>query len=186
MKAGHSKLDGYGATLPARKLSPRLPTVVAPLPPPPAWLLCAHTYVLLPTAEPPQIPASQDGAQESRAVDIPAAAPPLPSPSPCEKLHGLIPRPDPLLNRLAADPPPLSPAYTAPLVSTSTAPAISWLSEPLPPACKVGKTLLLDGFKLSSMAVLCLLGFEWGKNTSHRKWHYKTRGYWRKSNVVLL
>jgi len=43
MKAGHSKLDGYRATLPAMRPSPRLPTVVAPLPPPPSSLVCAHT-----------------------------------------------------------------------------------------------------------------------------------------------
>ena len=34
MKAGHSKLDGYSATLPARRPFPRLPAVLAPLPPP--------------------------------------------------------------------------------------------------------------------------------------------------------
>ena len=88
-----------------------------------------------------------------------------------EKPHGLIPRPEHLLNRLAADPPPLSPASTVPLAVTSTAPAISWLSEPLPPACKAGQTLLLDASKLSSMAVPYLLSFGWGKNTSHRKWY---------------
>jgi hypothetical protein len=87
-----------------------------------------------------------------------------------------LPRPDPLLNRLAAAPPPLSPASIAPLAVTSPAPAISWLSEPLPPACKAGRTLLLDASKLSSMAVLYLLGFGWGqkykiKNTSHKKWY---------------
>ena len=56
MKAGHSKLDGCSATLLAMRPSPRLPTVVAPLPPLPSSLLCSHTYALLPTAEPPQIP----------------------------------------------------------------------------------------------------------------------------------
>jgi len=60
MKAGHSKLDGYGATLPAMRPSSRLPTVVAPPPLLPSSLLCAHTVALLPTAEPPQIPALQD------------------------------------------------------------------------------------------------------------------------------
>jgi hypothetical protein len=97
--------------------------------------------------------------------------PPLPPPSPWEKPHGPIPRPAPLLNRLAAEPPSLSPTSIAPLAAAPTAPAISWLSEPLPPACKAGKTFLLDAFKLSSMAVLYLLGFGWGKNTSHGKWH---------------
>jgi len=93
--------------------------------------------------------------------------PPLPPPSPCQKPHGPIPRPCPLprseylLNRLTADPSPLSPASIAPLAAAPTAPAISWLSEYLPPACKAGKTPLLDGFKLSSMAVLCLLGSGW-------------------------
>ena len=76
-----------------------------------------------------------------------------------------LPRPDPLLNRLAAEPPSLSPASIAPLAAAPTAPAISWLSEYLPPACKAGKTPLLDGFKLSSMAVLCLLSLGGGKNT---------------------
>ena len=58
----------------------------------------------------------------------------------------------------ALRPPPLSPASIAPLVSTSTTPAISWLSESLPLACKA---LLLDAFKLSSMAVPYLLSFGW-------------------------
>jgi hypothetical protein len=40
---------------------------------------------------------------------------------------------------------------------------------------KAGKTLLLNAFKLSSMAVPYLLDFGWGKNTSHRKW-YKPLG----------
>jgi hypothetical protein len=161
MKAGHSKLDGYGATLPAMRPFPRLPTVMAPLPPPPSSLLCAHTYVPPPTAEPPQIPAPQDCAQANRAADIPAAAPSLPSPSPCEKLHGPIPRPCTPAESACGCPPSLSPASIAPLVSTSTTPAISWLSEHLPPACKAGKTLLLDASKLSSMAVPYLLSFGW-------------------------
>jgi hypothetical protein len=70
-----------------------------------------------------------------------------------------LPRPDPLLNRLAAEPPSLSPTSIAPLAAALTAPAISWLSEPLLPACKAGKTLLLDAFKLFSIAVLYLLSF---------------------------
>ena len=49
MKAGHSKLDGYSATLPATRPSPRLSNVVAPLPfavlaPPPARLLIALLF----------------------------------------------------------------------------------------------------------------------------------------------
>jgi hypothetical protein len=70
-----------------------------------------------------------------------------------------LPRPEYLLNRLAADPPPLSPTSIAPLAAASTAPVISWLSEPLLPACKAGKTLPLDASKPFSMAVLYLLGF---------------------------
>ena len=64
-----------------------------------------------------------------------------------------------LLNRLAAEPPPLSPTYIAPLATAPTPPAISWPSDHLPPACKAGKTLLLDAFKLSSMAVSYLLSY---------------------------
>jgi hypothetical protein len=60
-------------------------------------------------------------------------------------------------------PPPLSPASIAPLAAASTVPVISWLSEPLSPACKAGKTLLLDASKLSSMAVLYLPSFGWGE-----------------------
>ena len=129
--------------------SPRLPIVIAPPPMSPSSLLCAHAVALLHTAEPRQSPLRR--TQERRA------APPLPPPSPWEKQHGPIPRPAPLLNRLTAAPPPLSPASIAPLAAAPTAPAVSWLSEPLPPACKAGKTLLLDAFKLSSMAVLYLL-----------------------------
>jgi len=57
---------------------------------------------------------------------------------------------------------PLSPASIAPLAVTSTAPAISWLSEHLPSACKADKTLLLNAFKLFAMAVPYLLSFGWG------------------------
>ncbi len=76
----------------------------------------------------------------------------------------------------APPPPALSLASIAPLVSTSTGPAISWLSEHLSPACKAGKTLLQDAFKLSSIAVPYLFSFGWGqrykiKNSSHRKWY---------------
>jgi len=97
---------------------------------------------------------------------------PLPPPSPWEKPHGpmprpcSLPRPDPLLNRLVAEPPSLSPTSIAPLAAAPTAPAISWLSETLPPACKAGKTLLLDAFKLSSMAVSYLLSF--GRGRRHK------------------
>jgi hypothetical protein len=56
MKAGHSKLDGCSATLPARRPSPRLPTLATPLPPPPSSLLCARTVALLPTAHLLQYP----------------------------------------------------------------------------------------------------------------------------------
>jgi len=140
MKAGHSKLDGYSATLPAVRPSPRLPTAATPLPPPSPW----------------------------------------------EKPHGPLPRPTPLLNRLATDPPPLSPASTVPLAVTSTAPAISWLSEPLPPACKAGKTLLLDASKLSSMAVPYLLSFGWGKNTSHRKRYKRPLPIMRKQPLIFI
>jgi len=109
--------------------------------------------------------------------------PPLPPPSPYEKPHGplprpcSLPRPDPLLNRLAAEPPSLSPTSIAPLAAAPAAPAISWLSEHLPPACKAGKTPLLDAFKLSSMAVgRAIPTWLWvgHKNTSHRKWYNST------------
>ena len=92
-------------------------------------------------------------------------------------LHAcLLPRPEHLLSRLAAEPPPLSPASIAPLAVTSIAPAISWVYEHLPPACRAGKMLLLDAFKLSSMAAPYLLSFGWGQrykieNTSHKKWY---------------
>ena len=56
----------------------------------------------------------------------------------------------------ALRPPSLSPASIAPLAAAPTAPAISWLSESLPLACKA---LLLDAFKLSSMAVPYLISF---------------------------
>ena len=115
MKARHGKLDGYRATLPAMRPFSRLPTVLAPLPPPPSSLLCSHTYALLPTAEPPQIPAPQDGAQANRAADRSASTRPPPPPSPCEKPHGLIPRPAPLLNRLAAAPHLFHPFPSLPL-----------------------------------------------------------------------
>jgi len=80
------------------------------------------------------------------------------------------PRPDPLLSRLAAEPPPPSPASIAPLAVTSTAPTIPWLSEPLSP-------LLMKPVKHFCWVLLgylpYLLSFGWGKNTSHRKWYYE-------------
>jgi len=60
MKAEHSKLDGYRATLPAMRPSPQPPTLAAPPPLLPSSPLCAHIVALLPTAEPLQIPAPQD------------------------------------------------------------------------------------------------------------------------------
>jgi hypothetical protein len=82
-------------------------------------------------------------------------------------------RPSPRLPTVVAPlpPPALSPASNAPLAAAPAAPAISWLSEHLPPACRAGKTLLLDAFKLSSRAVPYLLSLGRGKNTSHRKWY---------------
>ena len=62
----------------------------------------------------------------------------------------------------ALSPLSLSSASIAPLAAAPTAPAISWLSEPLTPTCKAGKTLLLNASKLSTMAVPYLLGFRWG------------------------
>jgi len=83
---------------------------------------------------------------------------------PYHALHACLPpRPEHLLSRLAAEPPPLSSASITPLAITSTAPAIFWLSEHLPPACRAGKTPLLDAFKLSSMAAPYLLSFGWGQ-----------------------
>jgi hypothetical protein len=83
---------------------------------------------------------------------------------PYHALHScLLPHPEHLLNRLAAEPPPLSPASIASLAVTSIAPAISWVYEHLPPACRAGKTLLLDAFKLSSMAAPYLLSFGLGQ-----------------------
>jgi len=150
MKAGHSKLDGCSATLPAMRPFPRLLTA--------SWhrLHCRllRFYALIPS---PFYPPPNLRKYLLCRVQERRPAPPLPPPSPCKKPHGPILRPDPLLSRLAAEPPPLSPASIAPLAAAPTAPAISWLSEPLPPACKAGKTLLLDTFKLSSMAVLYLL-----------------------------
>jgi hypothetical protein len=153
VKAGHSKLDGCSATLPARRPSPGLPTVAAPTPPP-TFFASMRSY---------RRPSThRRTSANTRSVGLRRVGrPPLPPPSPCEKPHGPIPRPAPLLNRLAAELPSLSPTSIAPLVSTSTPPAISWLSEPLPPACKAGKTLLLDAFKLFSVALLYLLGSGW-------------------------
>ena len=159
MKAGHSKLDGYSATLPAMRPSARLPAVVAPLPPPFSSRLCAHTYALLPTASPIVLSCPPDTASLTlRSCSCVHTSGPTPSSVPPYLLYipSLIPLHPPL------PPPPLSPASIAPLAVTSPVPAISWLSKPLPPACKAGKTLLLDAFKLSSMAVPYLLSLVWG------------------------
>ena len=152
MKAGHGELDGYRAALPAMRPSPSLQPSQHPLP---CCLL--RFYALIPT---PFYPPPNLRKYPLRRTQARRAAPPLPPPSPWEKPHGPLPSPAPLLNRLAAAPPSLSPASIVPLAAAPTAPAVSWLSEYLPPACKAGKTLLLNASKLSSMAVLCLLSFE--------------------------
>jgi len=149
MKAGHSKLDGCSATLPAMRPSPQPPTLAAP--PSTATFFASMRSYRRPSTH--RRTAANTCSAGLRSV----GRPPLPPPSSWEKLHGPLPRPAPLLNRLAADLPPLSPASIAPLAAAPTAPAISWLSEYLPPACKADKTLPLDAFKLSSMAVLYLL-----------------------------
>ena len=75
MKAGHSKLGGYNATLPAMRPFPQPPTLAAP----PCCLLRFYALIPSPFYPPPnrcKYPLRR--IQESRAVDIPAAAPPLP------------------------------------------------------------------------------------------------------------
>jgi hypothetical protein len=156
MKAGHSSLTDIVPPYQRQDL---------PLGFQPSWHLfhrrLLRFYALIPT---PFYPPPNLLKYPFRRTQESRAASPLPPPSPGEKPHGPIPRPEHLLNRLGADPPPLSPASTAPLAAAPTAPAISWLSEHLPPACKAGKTLLLDASKLSSMAVPYLLSFGWGQS----------------------
>ena len=138
-----------------------------------------RSYLCLSTHRRTSADTRSAGLRRVGRVDIPAAAPSLPPASlvksrkvPYHALHSCpLPRPEHLLNRLAVDLSTLSSASIAPLAAAPTAPVISWLSEYLSPAYKAGKTLLLDAFKLSSMAVPCLLSFGWGKNTSHRKWY---------------
>jgi hypothetical protein len=172
MKAGHSKLDGYRATLPATSdetlpsASNRRSTSSTA-----ACLASMRSYIRPSTH---RRESSNTRFAELGRVGRPQLSHRLPLVKsrmvPYHALHLYpLPRLDPLLNRLAADPPPLSPASIAPLAVTSPAPAISWLSKHLPPAYRAGETLLLDGFKLSSMAVPYLLSFGWDKNTSHRK-----------------
>ena len=51
---------------------------------------------------------------------------------------------------------------------------------------KLVKTLLVDAFKLSSMAVPYLLSFGWGQNTSHRKWYKFSFGNGLTAGVELV
>jgi len=60
MRVKHGKPHEYSANPPAIRPAPRLLTFAKPPPPPSACLLCSHAYALLPTAEPPPIPAPQD------------------------------------------------------------------------------------------------------------------------------
>jgi len=94
--------------------------------------------------------------------------PPFPPPSPYEKPHGPIPRPEYLLNRLAAEPPSLSPTSIAPLAVTSQRlPSLGY------PSIYLLLVKLVKPFywRLPSY-------FQWpchtylAKNTSHRKWYY--------------
>jgi hypothetical protein len=187
MEAGHSKLGGYNATLPAMRPSSQLPTVVAPPPLSPSSLLCAHPYALLLAPTPKPVVQLLVRTATPSSFSHHATASPIVRNRPSEAasrslcswagvhaLYGLTPLP----NRCPATfskppasyhfthryahalrPPPLSPASIAPLAVTSPAPALSWLSEHLPPACRAGKTLLLDAFKLFSMAVSYLHSF---------------------------
>jgi hypothetical protein len=159
MKAGHSKLDGYGATLPAMSPSPRLPTVVST--PPPRLL---RFYALIPS---PFYPPPNRRKYLLRRIQERRAAPPLPPPSPWEKLKGPLPRPDPLLNRLAAahhlfHPLPSLPSPQHP----QRRPSLGYPSI-YPPLVKLVKPFC---WMLSSY-------LQWpcytylAKNTSHRKWH---------------
>ena len=90
MKAGHSKLDGYSAILPATRPSPRLPKVVAPLPPPSP---CEKPHGLIPHPFPHTSHRNIRGASQEAAASpavpltpsapapwaLPAAKSPLPA-----------------------------------------------------------------------------------------------------------
>jgi len=141
MKAGHSKLDGYRATLPAMRPSPQPPTLAAPLH---RRLLRFYTLIPSPFYPPPNLrkyPLRR--TRERRAVDIPAAAAPLPP------LNRHMRHSHYLLHSLQ------------PLPSSQHPQRLPSLGYPslYPPLVKLVKTILLDAFKLSSMAVLYLLSF---------------------------
>jgi len=86
MKARHRKLDGYRAALPAMRPSPRLPTLAAPL-----HCRLLRFYALIPS---PFYPPPNLRKYLLCRIQERRAAPPLPPPSPWEKPHGPIPRPE--------------------------------------------------------------------------------------------
>jgi hypothetical protein len=132
MRAGHSKLDGYSATLPAIETFPlasnRRSTAST------AAFLASMRSCLRPSTH--RRTSANTRSAGFRRVERPLLSHRLllgksrmvsyHAPAP-------LPRPEHLLNRLAADPPPLSPASIAPLAAAPTASAISWPSEPLIP-----------------------------------------------------
>jgi hypothetical protein len=114
MKAGHSKLDGYRRHPTSDETFPRLPTVAHPL-----HRRLLRFYALIPS---PFYPPPNRRKYLLRRTQE-RRAPPLSHRLPLGKSRMVpyharpctLPRPEHLLNRLAAEPPPLSPASIAPL-----------------------------------------------------------------------
>ena len=160
MKSGHSKLDGYRATLPATS-DETFPSVSSRHGPSStaACLASMLSYLRPSTHRRTSANTRSAGFRRIERPHLPHHLPLVKSRmAPCHTLSTCpLPCSEHLLNQLAAAPPPLSPASIAPIALKSPAPAISWLSKHLPPACKAGKTLLLDASKPFSMAVLYLL-----------------------------
>ena len=120
-----------------------------------------HPAPSYPTPPPPLSSETTPPRPPPPAALAPAARPLAPLPN-LLYVPSRIPLHPPL------PPPPLSPASIAPLVSTSTTPAISWLSRPLSP-------VLMKPVKHFCWVLLGYLpylhSFGWGKDTSQRKWY---------------
>ena len=164
MKAGHSKLDGYSATLPAMRPSPRLPN----------FATTASTAVFFAFMRSYRRPSThRRTSANTRSTRFKRVGqPPLSNrlrlvKSRMAPYHALSTCPLPcseyLLNRLAAAHHLLHSLQSLPSSQhPQRLPSLGYPSLYIL-LVKLAKTLLLDAFKLSAMAVPYLLSFGWGQ-----------------------
>jgi hypothetical protein len=170
MKAGHSKLDGYSATLPAMRPSPRLPTVVVPLLSP-FFFASMRSYLRSSTHRLPYRPKLPSRYR-------------LPHP-PLLLLPSIPLATLPNLCLPTSSIPPASYHFTHCYAHALRPPPLSFASI-VSPCCKHPQRLSSLGYPSTYLLLIklvkhfcwMLLGYLpyllsswWGKNKSHRKWY---------------